>query len=348
MRGIGTLCILIIVLFLSNRSDAQTATGKTEILILGTQHLKQINGFESRMLDKLITKLDSFEFDAICVENMPAQLLYDIDSRNDSAFIEVLESFAGDRLSLAEQAQGHLNINFLAAQNEAERILNKNELTNDDRKSLIQYFVASTDLASAVLQFEYLPASKVSNTDSFSNLINSELAKYSQSSNEIYSLAIPLALNQDLQKIEHIDNFQDEAMLLKYFPQFIQDYLDHQDELKDVGNSPVYQKTERLIAEGVQANDLLELFVFINSKAYQEQDFAAQWEIWLKTNFPSGADRARYDLWEMRNLQIAANIMNTTAFYPGKRLLVIIGASHKLFLEKYLRQVSSIELIEFK
>ena len=100
--------------------------------------------------------------------------------------------------------------------------------------------------------------------------------------------------------------------------------------------------------KGVQTNDLLELFVFINSKEYQEQDFEAQWEIWFKTDFASGSDRARYALWEMRNLQIAANIMNTAAFYPGKRILVVIGASHKLFLEKYLGQVPSIELIEFE
>jgi len=78
-----------------------------------------------------------------------------------------------------------------------------------------------------------------------------------------------------------------------------------------------------------------------------KQDFEAQWEIWLKTNFPTGTDKARYYLWEMRNLQIAANIIERCSFYPGKKIIVIIGSSHKSFLEKYLKQISDIEILNF-
>ncbi len=346
MKTIYKISILLFGLLFSINSSAQT--GKTEILILGTQHLNQIKDFKPIMIDGVISKLDSLKFDAICIENMPAQLLYDIDSRNESAYTDVLESFGGDRLLLANQAQEHFKINFSDARDEINKILDKDNLTDTDRRSLIKYYVASADFASAVLQFKYLKENPLSKADGFNNVLNDELKKYARVPNEIYSLAIPLAQNRSLQKLEYIDNFQDEAMLLKHFPQFTQDYLDNQDLFKDVQDLPVFQKTGKLLKQGVQANDLLELFVFINSKEFQDQDFQAQWEIWLKTNFPSGADRARYALWEMRNLQIAANIMNTAAFYPGKRILVIIGASHKSFLEKYLRQVPSVKLMEFK
>ena len=348
MKIFYRISFILFGVLISNSLLSQAEIGKTEILILGTQHLNQIDDFNATMLDHLIAKLDSFEFDAICIENMPAQLLYDILSRNDSAFVEVLKSFGGNRLPLAEQAQEYFNIKLIDAQNEIKKILQKDTLTATDRKFLIQYFVASTDIASAVLQYKYLQDNSEFDTVGFNNLINNKLEKYSLSSNEIYSLAIPLAQNQNLQKLEYIDNFQDEAMLLKYFPHFIQDYLDNQDQFKDVGNHPVFQKVGELVEKGVQTNDLLELFFFLNSKEYQEQDFEAQWEIWLEANFPSGSDRARYALWEMRNLQIAANIMKTAAFYPRKRILVIIGASHKSFLEKFLRQIPSIELIEFE
>lgn len=66
-----------------------------------------------------------------------------------------------------------------------------------------------------------------------------------------------------------------------------------------------------------------------------------------QTNFPDRSDHSRYYLWEMRNLQIAANILRTIAKYPGKNLLVIIGGSHKHFLTKYLQQVPGVELMEF-
>lgn len=349
MKMIFRVSFLLFVFFIAKSSNAQTEIGKTEILVLGTYHLNQISNFNPKMLDNLIAKLDSMKFDAICIENMPAQLLYDIQSRNDSAYAGLLEGFGGDRLSLAKSAQEHFNIGLLDAQNEINKILQKSSCSEEERKLLIQYFVASADLASAVLQYEYLQRNnKAPETLGFNGQIIGQLEKLSKSANEIYALAVRLALNQNIQKLEYIDNFQDEVMLLKYFPGFIQDYRDNQDQLKDVGNRPVFQKVGNLIKSGVQAYDLLDLYIFINSKEYQEQDFEAQWAIWFTTNFPSGSDRARYSLWEMRNLQIAANILETAAFYPGKRILVIIGSSHKSFLEKYLRQVPDIELLGFK
>ena len=89
------------------------------------------------------------------------------------------------------------------------------------------------------------------------------------------------------------------------------------------------------------------LYEFLNSEEYMEEDYDAQWKIWFETNFPSKSDMARYSLWEMRNLQISANIMDVVARYPNKRILVIIGSSHKSFLEKYLKQIESVNLLSY-
>jgi len=86
----------------------------------------------------------------------------------------------------------------------------------------------------------------------------------------------------------------------------------------------------------------------MNSREYKKKDFEAQHVIWLNSKFESGTDRARFSLWEMRNLQITANILKTCAFYPGNNIIVIIGASHKSFIEKYMKQIPDIELLEFK
>ena len=47
--------------------------------------------------------------------------------------------------------------------------------------------------------------------------------------NEIYLIALKLANNQNLNKIEYIDNFQDEALLLKHFPNFMQEFTANQE-----------------------------------------------------------------------------------------------------------------------
>ncbi len=94
---------------------------------------------------------------------------------------------------------------------------------------------------------------------------------------------------------------------------------------------------EKMPGQGIETHDFSALYSFINSKEYMKQDYNGQWKIWLKTNFASGSDRASYSLWEMRNLQIAANILNVVSLHPDKKIIVIIGSSHKGFLEKYLK-----------
>lgn len=324
------------------------AQEKTQILILGTQHLSQVKNFNTNLLNTLITDLENYHFDAVCIENMPAQLLYDIQSRNDSAYAELIERWGKERLDLAKSTQQYLKIGFLEAQTKANEIFSGNTLNQGSRKMLIKYLLASCDLASAVLQYQYLMKIKGENTSSFDSKTINKLEYLSNSPNEIYSLAVRLAQKTGLQKIEYIDDFQDEAMLLKYFPVFISDYKNNMELFKNVSSHPVFLKMDSLLNLGVQNNNLLPLYLFLNSKEFQQQDFEAQWKIWLNTKFPSGSDKARYALWEMRNLKISANIMKTAAFYPGKKILVIIGASHKLFLEKYLQQAPNIRLLEFE
>lgn len=63
-------------------------------------------------------------------------------------------------------------------------------------------------------------------------------------------------------------------------------------------------------------------------------------------NAPSGLDRARWALWEARNLQMAARLRATTAFQPGAHVVAVVGASHKRYLEAVLQTLADIEVVE--
>lgn len=143
------IVVLILFVFWFNSLNAQNEIDKTKILILGTPHLSQIDGFAPEMLDNLISKLSEINFDAICIESMPAQLRYDIESRNDSAFADVLSGFGGNRLSLAESSQRYLGITFLQAQEETRKLLIKSDYSDSTRLVLINNLMASADLESA-------------------------------------------------------------------------------------------------------------------------------------------------------------------------------------------------------
>lgn len=338
---------LILISWLPILVFAQTP--KTEVLILGTSHLSQVNGVEPSMLNTVINNLNSLNFDVVCIEKMPGQLLYDIESRNDSTFDAVIDGGWGKLfLSLADTVQKVKNITSLDAEHNIELLLETETLSAPDRKELFYNFLAATDLPSAALQYQYLKRDSYLFTSDFDNYLVDVINRSINTHNEYYTLALPLAFYKHLNKIDAIDNFQDEALLMKYYPDFIQDYQQHADELNATTNLPVFQKIDSLTKQGVKANDLSELYSFINSSEYITQDYNAQWKIWLNTNFLSGSDRARFSLWEMRNLQIAANIMNVVSRHPGKRIVVIIGSSHKGFLEKYLRQMEDIELLKYE
>ncbi len=348
MKLITNLYIPILLFLFSVNLNAQIETEKTKILILGTHHLNQIKNFQPKMLDNLIIKLDSLEFDAVCIESMPGQLLYDIKSRKDSAFIYIIEHMASTRLALADSMQVTLGIGFLESEKRVDNLLNNDSLSDIECVQLIEYLIASTDIYSATLQYTYVKEKSVFNGSRIGQHTIEKMQQYSVDLNEISSLALKLAYNQNLQKLEYIDNLQDESLLYKHFPGFEQDFADNQELFKDIGNSPIFIKADELVASGIKDEDLLDLYLFLNSREYMKQDFEAQHVIWLNTKFDSGTDRARFSLWEMRNLQITANILKTCAFYPGKRIIVIIGASHKSFIEKYLKQIPDIELLEFE
>ena len=318
----------------------------TEILILGTTHLAQLDGFEPNMVDPVIARLDGMGFDAVAIEKMPGELAYDIRSRKDSAYLD--HGLIQVDLALADTVQQLLGVSFLEAEDRVRKLLRRDTLTDSDRAELFQYFIALTEVPSAALQLHYLQgrADAVLNSAA-ERFMRDTVAAEVATRNEYFTLALPVAAHAGLNTLYPIDNLQDAAILDKYFPEFQREFREIASSMEEIMALPAFRIADSLTTVGVKRGDLSELFGYLNSPRYVEQDYAAQWELWLRTDFPSGADRARYSLWEMRNLQIAANVLRLAAGHPGERIVVIIGASHKGFLEKYLRQVADIRVLSY-
>ena len=86
----------------------------------------------------------------------------------------------------------------------------------------------------------------------------------------------------------------------------------------------------------------------MNSAEHGEADVDAQWGLFLRTHLESGLDRSRLALWEVRNLNIASHVRRASAHSPGGRVLVVIGAGHKPFLDDLLGRMADVEIIEFE
>lgn len=334
--------ILVLALFIISNSLFSQSLKKTQVLILGTPHLEQLNNFQTPYLKKVLDTLQAKQFDVVAIENMPTELLFDIKSRKEAHWQDLYKSFS----KFVEFGQAHqksLDISFEVAQRKINELLLKTTLSDADRIEYINSYICIYDIWSATLHYKLLAEkSKLSKT------VIDLLEKLSNAKNEINTIALEIAEKSKLNQIYYIDNLQDETILVNEFPKFMSEYQSNANSVNELlNNLNFYQKFTSLENEAINKKDLYLLYKFYNSNEYMTKDFEGQWALWFKTNFNSKTDRSRYSLWEMRNLSITANILRVIASNPEKKIIVIIGASHKSFLEKYLKQIQDIELLEF-
>jgi pheromone shutdown protein TraB len=92
--------------------------------------------------------------------------------------------------------------------------------------------------------------------------------------------------------------------------------------------------------EGVMA-----LYRALNDPAQARLVFDSDFGAALEEGSPQQYGRGYVTYWETRNLRMAANIREAIGMRPGSRTLVIVGASHKGYLEAYLNQMHDVRIV---
>lgn len=315
----------------------------TQILILGTTHLSQIeDSFRPELLDSLISTLKRFKPDAIGVESISGEQIAAMKTQ-PLTYKPILNNFAGRTLNLSRQVTQIDQMNWSVAGQKADSLLAIKNLDTKQRLELISYLLASYREETATLQWSYLKsdiASEPQLTDSLTN----QLKEIYHSANEISSIGLRLGHDLNHRQIYPIDDHTEKDLLLEISSQLMQELPDS--VIKNVSQSSHLQKSNDLIDQGIKKGSLLDLYLFVNSNTYMSQDVDVQWDLFLRTNLPSKYDRSRLALWEVRNLHIAARIQRVAAQYPSGKILIIIGASHKAFLDDYLDRMMGIKIVQ--
>ena len=322
---------------------------KTHVMILGTPHLQSLGDqFKPSLLDKLLSVLEHFKPDLIGVESIPPFLLEDMERRKDK-FRDVINKSAKLRIEYGHRIQQKLDITRQKAENIAHSLfltIRDEPESFDKRAELVQYLLASYDDISAILQWSYLPESFRLKYKDLPERIITHMNNQLVSSNEIISIGISLAKRLQLERIEYVDDHHDKDIFQKIAPELMTE-LQNNSEYLSVQKDSFYRNSQQRLQEAVKKGDLLPYYIYMNSLEYSAKDMELQWNLWFRTNLQSGLDRSRMALWEVRNLNIACHIRRATVMHPGKRMLVIIGVSHKPFLEAYLNQIVDMKLVQF-
>jgi hypothetical protein len=89
---------------------------------------------------------------------------------------------------------------------------------------------------------------------------------------------------------------------------------------------------------------VLKAYRYYNAPAFPARAYARDFGAALADPSAQGYGRMYVTYWETRNLRMAANIREALGWRPGSRMLVIVGASHKGYLDRYLGQMRDVEI----
>ena len=307
---------------------------RTRVLVLGTFHLREIaEEFKPSMLDRLLPVLQGFRPDAICVETLSGTRVRELELRRDAGPLvgQVVDDFAAAHVKLGKRAcevlgtspeKAAVRVREMFA---ATRAAGAGKRSPEERAALALWMLAAYDPENGKEIWHLSGKTVVA----------------------AYAIAARVARALGLETLEPVDDFEDLDAYAVIDAQLDKD-LEGNALVAAISKTPVYQDAASRLKECVKSGDLLPQLALVNSAGYAAADVDAQWGVFLRTHFASGADRGRLGLWENRNLKIAARIRAVAALHPGGRVLVVYGAAHRPFLEAYLARTADVEVVGFE
>ncbi len=97
-----------------------------------------------------------------------------------------------------------------------------------------------------------------------------------------------------------------------------------------------FQRKQAAHWQSADGIGLVELLAWTNSKAFADADLDAEWALFATPGSAHDAGKRRLALWHARNAQIGADLFRAIASPEGGRTTLIIGASHRPFIESLL------------
>lgn len=313
---------------------------RTTVMVLGTPHLRQIpSSVSPAMLSPLLDKISSFQPNVIATEVLTGE-----DCQNAQAFKikydGVLESYCTRQNSIISLASKTTGLSIADAQVEASRMISKlpAKPAPEERRRLAAVFGSAGDYGSALVQWLRMPASDRISDRNVSTELKAMLEALAVEQNEVSLIAAPLAVQLKLERLYPSDDHSADSILNSAaggLTPVIQGLWQIQDAY-----SAEYRKR---ISALKSSDDLLSLYRFLNSEDGQRGVLNGEWRSALKEESPERYGRQYVAWWETRNLRMAANIRANAGNHPGARVLMIVGASHKPYLDDYLSTMHDID-----
>ncbi|WP_300526981.1 DUF5694 domain-containing protein [Maricaulis sp.] len=323
------------------RDMVETLDGPaTEVAVLATMHLRQLSAFEPDWANPVVDQLADWAPDLILIEQLPAREIEMMQA--DPAYQEVTDQFAGRIIDLAQQAQQELGLTRHQARQAVEQATANASAA--ERRRLAALHLANLDPASALIHWHGLAAAERRAGDGISEALAETLNSDLERSNEVQQFAVPLAARLGHDRIFAFDSHSDKRAFLGGYEAFAASFQ-ASEVMTQVMSGDAMAELQSATASVASAEDLLAALRHMNSAPYAELDMGVHWVSFARADM-DGIGRARLAYWEARNLRMAAHAREIMAQRPGGRVLIIVGAAHKPFLDDALSRSMDVEIVD--
>ena len=314
------------------------------LAVVGTPHLSQLPpAFTVDQAGPLVDALARWRPQAIGVEERSGAQC-DLLRRYPERYAETVESYCRD----PAPARAAAGLDVPAATAEAERTLAAwpAHPTPAQRRRLAAVLLAGGEAPSAEVQWLRLPHAERHAGDGLDAALVALLETLRTRRNETYLVAAPLAARLGLERLYAIDDHTADTP----DPADPAQRKAQGSAMRAVWDNPACaqrkQAQDGLEARLGQPDGLLALYRALNAPGQGALVFGCDMGAALEEPSPQAVGRGYLAYWETRNLRMAANIRAALGEHPGVRMLVIVGASHKGYLEAYLDQMHDVRLVD--
>jgi hypothetical protein len=326
--------------FAPNKLKGPAKGTPNEVLVLGTAHLSQLPAtFQPASLTPLKQRLLAWKPRIIAIEAL---------SGTQCAFLrqyphryeKTVESFCRWDPAPARAATG---LDVAGATAEIDRLLASWPAapTPSQRRHLAAVFLAGGEPVSALVQWLRLPAAERHPGDGLDATLAATLDKLCDRRSEDAQIAAPLAAALGLERVYGMDDHTADApdAAPKASSEAIMKAWDNPATAKR------RQMDERLHTRLADAEGVMALYRALNAPSQARLIYDSDFGAALEEGSPQQFGRGYVGYWETRNLRMASNIREAIGNQPGSRTLVIVGASHKWYLEAYLNQMHDVRIV---
>jgi hypothetical protein len=347
-------CLLVATMLCAARAGAQEPAGifapstlkgpakgvPNEVMVLGTAHLRYLKApFQPASLKLLNERLLAWKPRIIAIEDRSGPQCAFM-RQYPERYKDTVQSFCKWDPAPARTATG---LDVPAATAEIDRLLASWPAapTPSQRRHLAAVFLAGGEPVSALVQWLRLPDAQRHAGDGLDAPLVAALDKLRATRDETTLVAAPLAAALGLERVVAMDDHTADA------PDA--DPKGYGEAIAKAWDNPATAKRKQMDKEfepGLGDPDgVMAMYRALNDPSQARLIFASDMGAALEEPSPQQFGRGYVGYWETRNLRMASNIREAIENLPGSRTLVIVGASHKWYLEAYLDQMHDVRIV---